>query len=233
MRIDAPDSPQSLSRRYHQAKVFFSQLETDNKLGSVEENWQKGAQNFRELYDAEPRSDLAPSCLYMLGRLYRAAYKHFSTANDLDQSITAYLTTQRLFPESRLADDSYYAIGLIYLKDKNDPKTAATYLSKVVEDYPTGDMHPLAADLLKQLSRDHDIALPKVMIGNPSLSNLNYVLPVKYWSSDDYTRVVVMASGPVKYRAQLLEETKDQPRRLYIDFNDSYIEPKYRAPVPH
>jgi N-acetylmuramoyl-L-alanine amidase len=36
----------------------------------------------------------------------------------------------------------------------------------------------------------------------------------------------------VTYKEILLEETENAPRRLYIDFNKSYIEPQYRAPVP-
>ncbi len=41
-----------------------------------------------------------------------------------------------------------------------------------------------------------------------------------------------MASGPVNYKEILLEETENTPRRLYIDFKKSYIEPQYRSPIP-
>lgn len=41
-----------------------------------------------------------------------------------------------------------------------------------------------------------------------------------------------MASGPVTYKEVLLEETANTPRRLYLDFTKSYIEPRYRAPIP-
>jgi len=61
---------------------------------------------------------------------------------------------------------------------------------------------------------------------------LTNVLPVKYWSSKDYTRVVIKTSGPVTYREELLEKIGKQPRRLYIDFLESYIEPRFRSPVP-
>ena len=58
------------------------------------------------------------------------------------------------------------------------------------------------------------------------------VLPVKYWSSNNYTRVVINASGPVTYQETLLEKSGDKPRRLYLDFQESYIEPRYRSPIP-
>ena len=36
----------------------------------------------------------------------------------------------------------------------------------------------------------------------------------------------------VTYREELLEKIGKQPRRLYIDFLESYIEPRFRSPVP-
>ncbi|CAG0910507.1 unnamed protein product, partial [Cyprideis torosa] len=44
--------------------------------------------------------------------------------------------------------------------------------------------------------------------------------------------VVIKATNPVAYAAKLLEKKGNQPRRLYIDFKNSYIEPRYRSPVP-
>lgn len=228
----ANESIPSLDKRYNQAKFYFNQLLTNEQLASNKLNWEKGAQNFRRIYLSSPKSPQAAACLYMLGRLNNTMYHRFKQESALDESIGYYKDTARLFPDHKLADDAYYAIGLIYLSERLDPQKAANNFIKIVQDYPTGDMHPQAADKMKELSTEHDIALPEEMVGNSNLSKLNYVLPVKYWSSADYTRVVVMASGPVNYKEKLLQETKNTPRRLYIDFRESYIEPQYRAPVP-
>ncbi len=232
LKTESEEQLPPVEQRYNQAKFYFNQLLTNDTISSQRENWAKGAQNFRRIYLAEPKSPQAAACLFMLGRLYHKMYFSFHKEGDLNESISYYKDTARLFPDHRLADDSYYALGLIYLSEKKDTLKAAENFSKVVTNYPNGDMHPLAADMMKQLSKDHDIALPEAMVGSSLLSKLNYVLPVKYWSSDDYTRVVIMASGPVKFREELLQETHDTPRRLYIDFQESYIEPQYRAPVP-
>jgi N-acetylmuramoyl-L-alanine amidase len=57
------------------------------------------------------------------------------------------------------------------------------------------------------------------------------VLPVQYWSSDNYTRVVIKSSEPVEYHVNLLDQQNQVPRRLLIDFKKSYIPAKYRSPV--
>jgi N-acetylmuramoyl-L-alanine amidase len=57
------------------------------------------------------------------------------------------------------------------------------------------------------------------------------VLPVQYWSSDNYTRVVIKSSEPVKYHVNLVEQQNGVPQRLFIDFKKSYIPLQYRSPV--
>ncbi|MCI5226680.1 MAG: AMIN domain-containing protein [Candidatus Electrothrix sp. AX2] len=60
------------------------------------------------------------------------------------------------------------------------------------------------------------------------------VLPVQYWSSDNYTRVVIKSSEPVDYHVKLSEQENGIPhipQPLLIDFTQSYIPVKYRSPV--
>jgi len=221
----------TLAQRYNEARFYFNQLLTSETISGEIENWQKGAQNFRRIYLADPLSEQAPACLFMLGRVYHQMYQRFQIVAYADESITYFKDTATLFPEHRLADDAYYVMGMLYLQIKQDPALAATQFAKIVQDYQSGDMHPQAAEMIKQLSKDHDIPLPPVMVGNSQLSKLNSILPAKYWSSNDYVRVVIMASGPVSYREELLESSPNNLQRLYIDFQDSYIEPQYRQPL--
>ena len=224
-------TPASVSKRYDEAKFYYNQLETNSKLSATRDNWLKGARNFRRIYLSSPKSTFAPPCLFMLGRLYLDMYETFSKPIDLDESISYFKDIVRLFPQHILADDAYFELGKIFI-NTNDPKKSSEFLIEIVTNYTNGDMHSRAEELLKVLSKEHDIALPKIMVSASGENKLSYVLPVKYWSNDNYTRVVIMASGPVNYKEVLLEQTENSPRRLYIDFKQSYIEPQYRAPVP-
>ncbi|MEJ2134525.1 MAG: N-acetylmuramoyl-L-alanine amidase [Desulfofustis sp.] len=221
-----------LQAHYQKAKFFYNQLNTSSKLGTERENWIKGAGNFRRIYLAEPKSELAPACLFMLGRLYYDVFKKFGQGIDLGEAISYYRDVNTLFPGNRLADDALYAVGSILFEDVNDPKRAAEAFAKIILDYPDGDMRTPAETRLKLLSKDFDIPLPEEMLGTTPLAKLTNVMPAKYWSSKDYTRVVVQTSGPTAYREELLEKVGNRPRRLYIDFQNSYIEPRYRSPIP-
>lgn len=227
----APVNDDLIKDRYQQAKFYYNQLETKGTLGQSRDNWLKGTSNFRKIYLSSPKSQYAPASLYMLGGMYFSMYQKFHAGIDLGDSLSYYRDTARLFPKHTLADDALYNVGNILLDEIKDPKRAAASFSKIVTQYPDGDMYTQASTKLKSLSKEYNIPLPTSMVGT-SIKDLNYVLPVKYWSSNNYTRVVIKASGPVAYREQLLEQSANKPRRLYIDFKNSYIEPKYRAPVP-
>ncbi|MFV0438617.1 MAG: N-acetylmuramoyl-L-alanine amidase [Desulfopila sp.] len=219
------------AQRFNEAKFYYNELLTNSALGADKQNWLRGARNFRRVYLDEPRSDQAPACLFMLGQLHYHKYQRFHQNSDLQESINYYQDITRLFPKHALADDSWYALGQISLKVQHDPAAAARHFARIIQDYPGGDMHPEAAELMKQLSKDHNVELPPVMVGSSPLSKLNYILPVQYWSSKDYTRIVIRASGPVKYHEELLQRSARKPQRLYIDVQDSYIEPQYRQPL--
>ncbi|MGB3209900.1 MAG: N-acetylmuramoyl-L-alanine amidase [Desulforhopalus sp.] len=228
----AVEKSAAINKRYDEAKFYYNQLQTNGNISGSRENWLKGTRNFRRIYLASPKSDLAPSCLFMLGRVYGDMYDRFHYTADLEESISYFQDIARLFPQHRLADDGYFSLAQIYLDKNNNPRKAADFLIEIVTKFPKADMRPMAEELLKLLSKEHDIPLPSIMISSTGETNLSYVLPVKYWSSDNYTRVVIKASSPVNYKEVLLKATENTPRRLYIDFKNSYIEPQYRSPVP-
>lgn len=217
------------SQLYEQAKFYYNQLLTNKSLGKSRENWLKGTRNFRRFYLINPKGELAPSCLFMLGRMYRQMYENFKLGIDLDESLGNFNELIRLFPGHRLEDDAYLTIGLIYLDQKQNPQKAAISFETVVTRFPEGDMRSVAADKLKLLSKEYDIALPQILIGDAQSEELNTIYPAKHWSSQDYSRIVVMAAGPITYKETIVQIKEKQRRLLYIDFKNSYIEPQFRT----
>ena len=72
--------------------------------------------------------------------------------------------------------------------------------------------------------------------GSASLSKSKRV-PVKdirYWSTPNYTRVVIDVQGPVKYKPHLLKADPDhkKPRRLYLDLKNARVPKNIDSVVP-
>jgi N-acetylmuramoyl-L-alanine amidase len=221
----------SPSQMYDQAKFYFNQLENNSDLARSRDNWLKGTRNFRKVYLLNPKSEYAPGCLYMLGNMYLKMYERFSLGIDLDESLAYYKDTSRLFPEHFLSDDALYAESQIYFQIKKDPKKASSTLEKILSLYPKGDMHSKAADKLKILSKDFDLPLPRALVGNVHSNQLTTIHPVKFWSSPDYARIVVMADSPVTYSENVLRKQHEEPQNLFIDFKNSYTAPELRRKI--
>ncbi|PIE60778.1 MAG: hypothetical protein CSA31_00305 [Desulfobulbus propionicus] len=234
LAVNAPDDTENTKIRYQAAKDYYYELERNEEEGKIRNNWLEAVRNFRRIYLAETKGPLAPSCLYMMGRLQYKMFQRFNLPIDLESALGYFNDVSTIFPVNKLADDALYAVGEMYYQDKHNQQKAAEKYLKIIQQYPNSDKHAKARDRLQKLQQTTDIILPDApqKEHKQPKSRLVQVLPVKYWSTDSYTRIVIRSSAPVHFTADLLEKTEGQPRRLYVDFSPSYIPPKYRSPVP-
>ena len=247
---EGPDQEASLAKEFEQTTSFFTELKNDKERAGAKESWTAVIENFQRIHDRQPQSGYAAASLFMLGRVTYSRYQQFKDPADLDRSLKYYEEVSTLFPWHKLAADALFSQARIQLEDKKNPQEAAKLYTRITAEYYTGDLMEKATEKLKSLPKDlptpppatttaatasqsaPDNSPPAEVAELPNVKNRTYVLPVEYWSSNNYTRVVINTSRPVTFKEELLEKVGEQPRRLFIDFDKSYIEPKYRAPVP-
>jgi N-acetylmuramoyl-L-alanine amidase len=217
---------------YNKAKDFYYLLVRDTKLQADRQNWLKGIREFRRIYAENPKGELAPNCLFMIAKMRYRMYMRFHREVDLDESISSYNEVSTQFPENTLADDALFWTAEIYLKDKRNPRQAAKLYSRQIILYPQGDRYGQAASRLQDIKAKYDIDLPEKYSLSGKKKKLIKVLPVQYWSSDEYTRIVIRSSGQVRYKSRLLEKNGNQARQLLVDFAQSTIDPRYTVPIP-
>ncbi|MDW7772326.1 MAG: N-acetylmuramoyl-L-alanine amidase [Desulfobulbaceae bacterium] len=227
VKIDSDLIPQ----QYNRAKDSYYLLIRDGNEQQDRANWLESVREFRRIYFADPNGEFAANSLFMLAKMHYRMYMHFHQQADLEDSITYYSDVASLFPGNTLADDALFWTGEIYLKDKKNPRRAAELYAKQIELHPAGDKYGQAASRLQEIKEKYDIWLPETYIASQAGKKFIQVLPVQYWSSDDYARIVIRASRPVSYRSFLAEKKPDQPRRLFLEFAQSSIESKYTEPV--
>jgi len=223
---------QPVATQYQKAKDYYYLLLRDEQVQGERRNWLSGIREFRRIYLDHPKGEFAPNCLFMMAKMYYRMYMGFQVQSDLDESITYYNNVWTIFPDNSLADDALFWSAEIYRKDKQSPEQAAKLYTTQVKRYPDGDKYAEAASRLRELDAEHNTGLPEKLSSQNGLENLARVLPVKYWSSDDYIRIVIRSSGPVRYTSTLLDKQDGKPRRLYIDFALSAIDDKFTVPVP-
>jgi len=236
----AASSPSTIFRiekQYRQAKAYYQNLITTSR-GNTRSNWLYGAGLFRKLYQAYPDQPVAAKSLFMLGKIYLAMHERFHNPLDLGEAVAYFEDVRVLFPKHSLADDALFQVGIIYLDKKKDPAKAATTFAKVVALYPDGDMTTGAAEKLHELkgidflnTLNRSVRKTSPSPGSARLHRAR-LLPVRYWSNDNYTRVVIQTSLPVRFRKQELKSNGDRPRRIAIDLIDCQIPPDLPYSVP-
>ena len=240
-------------QQYKAAKEHLQRLAQDATLGSDRSNWLNGARNFRRIHTSQKDTPLGPSSLYMVGKVYRQMYDRFQLALDLDNAIDSLLAVATLYPSNSLADDALLLAADSVRLDPDRGAEAELLYRRIIEDYAQGDqvdmartriLSPKSVPLPVTAASVEPLAPAPVPVTVAAASaatslasevppgDLSRIAPVKYWSSEDYTRIVIQATSPVQFKSTLLEKNGEQPRQLSIDFADSYIPPQSRNAFP-
>lgn len=245
-----PDPEQdNIARQYAQAKAYYQ--DTSDK-GKNRKSWLTSVTAFRSIYKAAPNHQVAPKSLFMLGKIFQTMFQQSGKAKDLDQAIASYEELSAKYPGNALADDAFFILGAIYLTDKKDPGKAARAYAKIIAIYPEGDMSGAAQEQLLQIKHGTVAAAPtptKEEVGEKCISpqiaeepapkelaaqktGLATVLPIRHWSNNRYTRLIVETTGPVTFKHQALTGDEASQRRIYIDLHNSRLSPKTVKTIP-
>ncbi len=236
----APAAAAHRSRDYEAAKKSYRSLLSQKECSRS--RWLALVSRFKKIYRKNRDNDQGPSSLFMLGRIYHDMYARFKNPLDLGESVAYYEDIITFYSDSRLADDALFAIGRIYLNDKKDPDSARRRFAQVLSLYPEGDMAPAAAGQLEKLRNGSRSAQPGKSVTvtlepgkmkvKKSASALAVLHPLRYWSTRNYTRVVIETDRKVNYRAKMLPRMGDKPRRLFVDLLGCRLPEGFEDVVP-
>lgn len=255
----------SAESRYNDAKAYYQRL-LDTKEGKNRQHWLNGAKKFRTLYQKNQHSEIAPKCLFMLGKIYASLHERSHKTDDLGEAIGYFEDVATLYPNHPLADDALLHAGDLYLSGKKDAQKAARTFAKVAALYPHGDMHDDAVEQLHKLKGIDSPASapPQAQPAIPAPPHPTQaatknqtpppptqaatksqtppatgeacqkaeVLSIRHWSNKSYTRVVIETAAPVTFRKQVLEQSGDRPRRIYVDLVNCRISPNAQHTLP-
>jgi N-acetylmuramoyl-L-alanine amidase len=187
-------------------------------------NWLRCVKRYKKIYKRYPKKDPAVWAMYHSARMYAGLYSYSKRSKDLDEALRLYRKLADGYKQHRLADDAQYRIGVIYYKYKKNYTQAYLEFLKVEIRFPSGDMRLRAKKMLDELS----ITLSKKnekSSKNSAVKKIVAVKDIRYWSTRNYTRVVIDLEGSTPYKFHLLkaDPTLKKPQRLYIDLKHAVI----------
>jgi N-acetylmuramoyl-L-alanine amidase len=220
---------------YLKARNLYSSLECSDSKSR--QRWETCIDLLKSVYGNDVSDSRADDALFMTGNIYARLYQSSHKKTDLSLAIDYLRRLIQRYPKSNLADDAQYRIAEIFLKLKHDRDQAYHEYSKVVSDFPSGDMRKKAERILAQLSKGESkrsVSRHQKQPIKPG-PKLARVVGIRHWSNPDYTRVVIDVDRRVSFTKYLLNEDPDlnKPRRLYIDLKDAWIDPQSKAVPIH
>ncbi|HKI50155.1 MAG TPA: N-acetylmuramoyl-L-alanine amidase, partial [Desulfobacteria bacterium] len=227
-----PDnSSELLEKADHCKKALYGSA----KKKRYHQNWIKCADQYRVVYERYPKSDSAVKALYQAADFYTRLYKYSNKTKDLDSAVALYEKLVAEHEGHQLADDAQYKIGEIYYTIKKDPSQAYVEFLKVDVRFPKGDMRPKAKKMLDKLAGtlNRKMGGRKVDKGPVSENRRAMVKNIRYWSTPNYTRVVIDVKAPVEYEHHLLkaDPSHKKPRRLYLDLHKARVSRRINSVV--
>lgn len=161
--------------------------------------------------------------------------KRTRTLKQYQQSIRLYRVVIDRDPTYGAADDSLYAIATLYdeMAERFDRalyrNRAIHYYSFVAREYPTTHYRNKALNRASAL-QSSVAAAPTDSVSTPAVrqdsaseasdEDLATLTEVRYWSNEDYTRVVLQLDREVDFEKQVLSD----PDRIYFDLKNAVVD---------
>jgi len=144
------------------------------------------------------------------------------------RAIFLYRTVIDHDPTYSACDDALYAIGVLYEemanRFTNDPyrDRAIYYYNFVADQYPLTKHKKPALERAKLLEQEKVTPEPEPeppSVARSQQTGRANVSEIRYWSNEDYTRVVVQLDREIEFRKHILSN----PNRIYFDLQDTRL----------
>lgn len=236
---------ENAERQYQAAKNFLSRLEQEKDLAKERNNWLKAAHSFRQLHLAQKKEALGPPSLYMTAKVYRLMQARFNLAEDFDKAKLYYLEMADLYPGHALADDALYETAEMLRAKPEKVQEAESLYQKIVALHPQSDHAEQARQRLQLTPQEKPpkpaeptVAQPApappvtpMVPSAPEPKSLATVAPAKFWSSEEYSRIVIQTTAPVAFSSGMDDTSAPPAKRLHVDFKQSVMAAQHRTPA--
>ena len=233
-----------VERNYKKAAQKYHTLYQNSKFREKADNWLLTIKQFQLIYQNYPNHFRAPHSLFNIGKLYRSLYRWNHKSIYLDRSNITFRRLVREYPNSPLSDDAQFLLAENYERYKKDRNLALLEYKKLAELFPGSNAAIKGNERLIALQPSVETVpvkpeegqattpmdLTKARFGGLSEAQDQKIRPlvlvskVDYWSTADWSRMVINIKREVRYKYQVLKEDKAHPqKRLYLDIQHSYI----------
>lgn len=133
---------------YERAKAQLARLQKGSPGAN---SWQACADEFRKVYDNNPKWNLRVAALFRCGVALEEKARGTKSAADARKAASAYEQSAKNFPSSALADDALFRAAVVYNELLNDQKKARVHLEHIARRYFRADHAKIAAEYREKM----------------------------------------------------------------------------------
>ena len=204
---------QDVSRLFEQAEIKYKEFIQETKRHIYPERWEECLNRYREIVILGKNSEYVDDAAYMVAYIYFRMFERFSNQAYMNSALSSFSFLISRYPESLFIEKALYYTGFINYKYRNDRESARRFFDQLIDKYPKGKYAEDAKKLLDDIARAGVIHVPA---GKGKYAVLN---DLRYWSSPDYTRIVIYFDNPVSFENHRAYD----PDRIYFDFEGARI----------
>ena len=240
-QLEAADHAESL---YSKAAINYHRLYDDPVFASTSDNWLRTIKQFQIVQRTYPTHYRAPAALYNTSKLYRSLFRIKKRRIFLDRSSLIFRKLIEDYPKSKLADDAQFLLAENYGRFEKNKHLAVLEYKNLLKWFPKSDFRKDAEkriQLIQPLHKDLRIFEVEEKASVPvEMSTIRYgglaeeeddperpqvkIAKIDYWSTVDWSRLVVNAKSDVRYKYHVLQEDASHPqKRLILDISHAYL----------
>ena len=202
---------------WQNAEKLYNKLISSGKK-QFRDNWFKVLKKYTTIVKEYPKSNWELQALFKISFIYEQLYRYGLDDDDLYSAIDYYNNIIERFPNNKRTPEAIWKSAILYEKLEEPVKAFREY-KLIISKYKKSDYY-------KKSKAKYNYYLKKINQRKEKiLSNDIKIKGVRYWSSKNYTRVVIYGNKPLTYTQHYLKsdpKLKKLPR-LYFDLHNATI----------
>ncbi|MBN2430426.1 MAG: N-acetylmuramoyl-L-alanine amidase [Acidobacteria bacterium] len=179
-------------------------------------------QAYRKVLDLDPTYGACDDSLYRAAALCREAGQRFQSEEYLKRAVHYLTWLRREYPYSPLRDDALLMLGDIQAVDLADRSAARKAYEEFLSRYKKSDRVDEVVRKLNDLDKSpppSPTPVPPAVIGDLAAGLSARLTDIRFWSTSDYTRVVMDLDREVEF----IQKEIHHPYRIYFDFQHTIL----------
>lgn len=216
-------------QQYNSADLCFLKLKKEPAKQNSRQAWVNCIELYQRVYADFPQSPWAPAGMYRTAQLYLELSSLSQRTSDRTEAVDLLNRIQGHYPQSAYKEKANHLLKKIAFenaeKNRTSKKTSLKQQTFKGQDAPVKAVSPPSP--LPRLNPLPKLKpLPRPEPGPPSSPGIDtLVTGLRFWSTPEYTRVVIDADDSRPFVHHLLKRDPaiNMPQRLYVDLQGSRL----------